>query len=235
MVYISHTMQKLKKLAWIEELLPNVVAPKNMLGGVGYYLDEKWILTLVEFSKTTEHKGRSYPFELWNGCLFPVEEIKQTKVWSLFQFLENHPVKKNCLYLPADSQDFEEEVKAVLREIVKGNPLFGIWKKGESKAAQKNRFSQEANEMEELLEEPLDVSRPRLFDTEGPSKKSNSQKTKANRKKASQKKLPSKTKKIPDAKSKSPIRNSSPSKANKKNENAFLLSMLNKNKKNNPT
>ncbi|MBC7467233.1 MAG: hypothetical protein H7256_14680 [Bdellovibrio sp.] len=116
----------LNNLLWIEELLPTDVIQKSMHGGVGYYLDEKLVLILVESSFTYEHKGITYPYKIWNGCLFPIVRIKQNAVFAKFPFLENHPASPNWLYLPADTENFDEDVRLILRDIKKRNPLFGI-------------------------------------------------------------------------------------------------------------
>lgn len=116
----------LDNLLWIEDLLPREVhsAPKH--GGMAYYMDQKLVMILVEQSNSTyEHKGVSYPFQLWNGCILPVEYKKQSAFFLKFSFLENHPVNKDWLYIPADTEDFEDDVKKYVREIVRGNPLLG--------------------------------------------------------------------------------------------------------------
>jgi hypothetical protein len=118
--------QILDNLAWIEELLPREVesAPKH--GGMAYYLEQKLVLILVEQSNSTyDHKGVSYPFQIWNGAILPVEYKKQSAFFLKFSFLENHPANKDWLYIPAESEDFEEEVKQFVREIIRGNPLLG--------------------------------------------------------------------------------------------------------------
>lgn len=118
--------QVLNNLLWIEELLPPETesAPKN--GGMAYFLDMKLIMILVEKrAGGYEHKGVSYPFELWNGCILPVEYKKQSAFFLKFSFLENHPANKDWLYIPADSENFEDEVKQFIREITKRNPLLG--------------------------------------------------------------------------------------------------------------
>lgn len=117
----------LDNLLWIEDLLPREVhsAPKH--GGMAYYMDQKLVMILVEQSNSTyEHKGVSYPFQLWNGCILPVEYKKQSAFFLKFSFLENHPFSKDWLYIPADTEDFEEDVKKYLREIARGNPLLGL-------------------------------------------------------------------------------------------------------------
>ncbi len=123
--------------------------PRKMHGGIGYYLDDKLVLILLASSLSYEHKGRSYPFQLWNGCVIPVEKIKQSAVWVQFQFLENHPAHKDWLYIPADSEEIEEQVKLILKQIKKRNPLFGIPIKIKSTAP-------------EIVHEE-DFSQPRMF------------------------------------------------------------------------
>jgi hypothetical protein len=143
--------EKLKNLQWIEELLPMDVVSKSMHDGTGYYIDDRLVLILIESNKTRIHKGIEYPFEIWNGCFFPIEKIKQNAVFSRFLFLENHPGLKDSLYLPAENEDFAENVKLILREIKKENPLFGIYIK-----VKKVKFL--ADDLNEN-----DTSKPRLF------------------------------------------------------------------------
>lgn len=172
-------MSELGNLLWIEELLPAEVVPKRMLGGVGYYLDEKLILILIESSRSREHKGISYPFELWNGCLFPIEKIKQNTVWAKFNFLENHPAHKNCLYLPVESQDIEDEVKLVFRELKKRSPLFGITAK--ETASEKRARLQATSDDVNMLKPSLFNTGPVAPKDEKPKLKS-AKKIKANKK-----------------------------------------------------
>ncbi len=118
--------QILDNLLWIEELLPAEVESMPKHGGMAYYLDMKLIMILVEDSSSTyEHKGVSYPFQIWNGCILPVEYKKQNAFFLKFSFLENHPANKDWLYIPADSENFEDEVRQFVREITKRNPLLG--------------------------------------------------------------------------------------------------------------
>lgn len=118
-------MATLKKLAWIQEHLSEDVIEESMHDGKGYFWHEKLVLILIESSLTSLHRGVHYPFQIWNGCFFPVEKIKQNAVIKKFLFLENHPVLQNCLYLPAEDENFEEHARLVIREIFGGNPLFG--------------------------------------------------------------------------------------------------------------
>lgn len=151
----------LSNLTWIEELLPTDVLQKSMHGGTGYYFDDRLILILVESVSSYEYKGVSYPFKIWNGCFFPIERIKQNAVFAKFPFLENHPASPNWLYLPADSEDFAEQVKLIVREIKKQNPLFGIPIKISTKKSNINSNDDE-----------IDTSKPRLFRDVAASEKS---------------------------------------------------------------
>lgn len=131
----------LDNLYWIEELLPPGIesAPKH--GGMAYYRDMKLILILVEKRDGGyEHKGVTYPFAIWNGCIIPVEYKKQNAFFLKFSFLENHPANRDWLYIPADTENFEEEVRQFLREIHRENPLLGTPVKG--KAMSKEQDSQ---------------------------------------------------------------------------------------------
>lgn len=145
-------------LYWIEELLPNEVISKKIPNGVGYYLEDKFILFLSEDSKTTLHKGITYPFQLYFGVFFPIVKLKHNAVIAKFSFLENHPIKKEWLYLPAENENFEEEVKLVLREVLKKNPLFGIPVK---ETASEKRARENADEIP-------DPRKPSLFNTDAP-------------------------------------------------------------------
>lgn len=117
----------LRNLYWIEELLPHDIQMMPKHGGQAYYLDSHLVLILVERSESTyEHKGVTYPFDLWKGCIFPIEQKKQNAFFIKYVFLENHPCNKNWLYIPAESENFEDEVKQMLREISRRNPLLGI-------------------------------------------------------------------------------------------------------------
>ncbi|WP_413577742.1 hypothetical protein ACLVWU_04750 [Bdellovibrio sp. HCB290] len=116
----------LDNLLWIEELLPPGYDCHPKHGGMAYYVDMKLVLILVERRGLYEHKGISYPFELWNGAIFPVLKKAQNAFFLKYLFLENHPANKDWLYIPADQDDFEEQIKQMMREISKANPLLGL-------------------------------------------------------------------------------------------------------------
>lgn len=123
----------INELLWIEELLPHDILMIPKFGGHAYFLDEHLVLILVERAERTyEHKGVTYPFDLWRGAIFPVQQRRQNAFFLKYLFLENHPVNKDWLYIPMESENFEEEVKQMLREISKRNILLGIPLKSEA-------------------------------------------------------------------------------------------------------
>jgi hypothetical protein len=129
----------IKNLLWIEEHLPHDIQMVPKHGGNAYYLDSHLVLILVERRESTyEYKGVTYPFDLWRGCIFPIEQKKQNAFFIKYVFLENHPTNKNWLYIPAESENFEEEVKQMLHEISRRNPLLGIPVKFEGPAKTKS-------------------------------------------------------------------------------------------------
>lgn len=117
----------LNNLYWIQEMLPPAAEAIPKHKGLAFYMDMRLILILVEQSNSTyEHKGVSYPFQLWNGLILPVEYKKQSAFFMKYSFLENHPFSKDWLYIPAESENFEEEARLIIREISRGNPLLGL-------------------------------------------------------------------------------------------------------------
>lgn len=118
---------RLEDLLWIEEQLPPELEMIPKHGGHAYFLGDRLVLILVEHpDRVYEYKGVTYPFDLWKGCIFPIEQKKQNAFFLKYLFLENHPFNKDWLFIPAESEHFEEEVKQMLREISKRNPLLGI-------------------------------------------------------------------------------------------------------------
>lgn len=128
----------LDNLLWIEELLPHDIQMIPKHGGQAYFLDGNMVLILVERPGSHyEHKDVTYPFDLWKGCIIPVEQKKQNAFFLKYLFLENHPANKNWLYIPAESENFEDEVKQLLREISRRNVLLGLPMKLEGPAQRK--------------------------------------------------------------------------------------------------
>ncbi len=120
---------ELSHLLWIEETLPRQYRRKRMFGGFAYYIEEKLILVIFESYGNKEHRGQKFNFEIWNGCMFPVEKDLHSEVLKVFPFFINHPVLPKWLYLPAESENFENNVELIIKEIRRKNFWFGTFPK----------------------------------------------------------------------------------------------------------
>lgn len=136
--------KELNNLNWIEYLLPKEFIRKPMFGGFAYYCGHKMVLALFENNE---------PRSNWNGCLFPSEREFHPTILKKFGYLSNHPVLPKWLYLPLDSENFENHVEEVLKEIRRRSPLFGVIPKAK-KAKPKSQVVQN---------EKIDTRKPRMF------------------------------------------------------------------------
>lgn len=113
-------------LKWVEELLPQDFLRKPMFGGFGYYIEDRIVLALFESPGDNSYKNKIFDFDIWNGCLFPVERENHTAILKKFPFLSTHPVLTKWLYLPVDTENFDSNVALVLKEIKRRSEFFGV-------------------------------------------------------------------------------------------------------------
>ena len=153
----------LEHLLWIEELLPegNYIK-KSMFGGKAYYIGPKIVLALFGSEGDYEHKGEVHDFEIWNGCMFPVEKMYHPALLKKFPFLVNHPVLPKWLYLPYDSEDFEDHATLIMKNILRNQNVWGtIPKDKKSKGAKTVKVKEEKISKQDYLI-------PRMFQDEKP-------------------------------------------------------------------
>lgn len=151
-----------QQLKWIEDLLPeDEYRRKAMFGGFAYYLSDKLILLLFETPGERSYRKQTYNFELWNGCMFPVEREYHEKALQRFSYLIPHPVLPKWLYLPLDTENFDDLVTEIVAQVIKPQGFWGTIPKAKSKKG-KNR----SKPVEEPLSLKLDTRRPRLFSDE---------------------------------------------------------------------
>jgi len=152
-----------RELKWIEDLLLDLLPEdeyrrKSMFGGFAYYVGEKMVLATFESTGNTKYKNKTYPYEIWNGCMFPVEREHQEKALARFPFLVSHPILPKWLYLPLETENFEELVTDVMHQAVK--PL-GYWGSIPKPKGSKKRMKEEKS-----VSEKIDTRRPRMFSDE---------------------------------------------------------------------
>lgn len=116
-------------LDWVEEALPADFSRKHMFGGYAYYYESRLILVIFESPGEKTYKGRRADFDLWDGCLFPAEREHHEAIKKLFPMLVNHPVLGKWLYLPQQTEDFEEVATRVIRQLLRRADLFGVYPK----------------------------------------------------------------------------------------------------------
>lgn len=150
--------KRLENLDWIEDLLPKFIVRKAMFGGFAYYVEQKMVLAIFEDEKTRTYKNKTAKYAIWNGCMFPVEKHLHAEILEQYPFLTNHPVLPKWLYLPAESENFENNVEEIILQIRKRNENFGVIPKSKNKKlttkAKKEKF------------EKIDTRRPRMFSDE---------------------------------------------------------------------
>ncbi len=105
-----------------------------MFGGFAYYIDQKIFLTIFENEGDFVFKNETFDFEIWNGCLFPIEKEFHPKAFQKFPFLKNHPVLKKWLYLPLKTENFDDCVIQILKDILKPNSFWGVRVKPKNKS-----------------------------------------------------------------------------------------------------
>lgn len=111
---------------WVEDLLPIGYLRKPMFGGRAYYLNEKLILTIFENPGDRQYKDKIADFDIWNGCLFPAEREHHAEIIKKFPQLFNHPILGKWLYAPQDTEDFEDLVTKIIRQIPGRLDIFGV-------------------------------------------------------------------------------------------------------------
>lgn len=123
----------LTSLKWIEQLLPADNLRKPMFGGFGYYVEDRIVLAIFEGSEDRVYKKQTFNFDIWNGCLFPVDREKHTEIKKIFPILIPHPILTKWMYLPSQTEDFENHVEKIMKEVRRGSLLFGVIPKSKKK------------------------------------------------------------------------------------------------------
>lgn len=149
-----------QELYWIESLLPEGgFRRKAMFGGFAYYLDEKIILITFEAGNKTKSKIN------WNGCMFPVEHEYQSQILEQFPVLSPHPVLPKWLYLPLETEGFDEWVTDILRVALRPHSLWGSLPK-EKKKSSGGKESAKKDKL--VIDTKINTRRPRMFSDEAP-------------------------------------------------------------------
>ena len=150
-----------KELIWIESdiLYRTDYLRKNMFGGFGYYLGQKIFMAIFENEGDFVFKDKTYNFEIWRGCLFPIEKEFHAKALQKFLFLFSHPVLKKWLYLPLNTENFDDCVIQILRDVIKPNSFWGVIVK--PKKLQKKLVTEKSKKTKNISAQ--DMRTPKMF------------------------------------------------------------------------
>lgn len=118
-------------LIWAFEAFENMPSffSKRMFGGLAAYLHDKMVLVLVENPGDKEYRNKKFDFDIWNGVLLPTEREFHQSLKQDYPNLIQHPVLGKWLYLPMDSEEFEESLLKISEFIASKDPRFGVFPK----------------------------------------------------------------------------------------------------------
>ena len=100
---------------------------KRMFGGMASYVHHRMVSLLAENPGDRTYRGVDYGFDVWNGVLYPTDYDQHESLQSDFPSLIQHPVLKKWLYLPLESDDFEDTVHECSLRIRRNDKRFGIY------------------------------------------------------------------------------------------------------------
>lgn len=146
------------ELKWIEDFLPEEgYRRKAMFGGFSYYIEEKMILLMFE----TDDKR-------WNGVMFPVDMEFHPQALAKFSELQEHSILPKWLFLPLETEGFEELVPEILREVLRPNSIWGTIPKGKGKKSTDDspRAKKKKDKELEGISARMDTRTPRMFSDE---------------------------------------------------------------------
>lgn len=159
-----------RELKWVEEELPfEEFLRKPMFGGFAYYFGPVLKLVMFEVEGDNRYRDHVYPFEVWNGCLFPAEREHHEVLLKKFPFLVNHPVLPKWLYLPVKTEDFENLVVKVLKDVLKPTGLWGVIPKGKKPKTKKEAVKKPSSRAKKETvatkksSKSLDTKKPKMF------------------------------------------------------------------------
>lgn len=141
------------ELKWIEDLLPEErYRRKAMFGGFAYYIEEKIVLVLFESDDIR-----------WNGAMFPLEREFHPKALAKFPILKPHAILPKWLYLSIETENFDEIVPDILKEVLRPTSFWGSIPKTKGK---KGKAAQTKKKIDEGISTKIDTRKPRMFSDE---------------------------------------------------------------------
>ncbi len=98
----------------------------RMFGCLTIFFRGKMVVVIAESPGEKTYRGKRYKFDLWDGVMWPTSREFQNSLLEEFPNLCPHPVLGKWLYLPRQSEDFEESIQTLVRLIRRNDPRLGI-------------------------------------------------------------------------------------------------------------
>lgn len=99
---------------------------KPMFGCLAAYVQGRMVMVLTEDPGDRSYRGKTYPYDIWDGIMLPTDKDKHESLIREFGGLRPHPVLGKWLYLPASDENFETIAREIARRIAQGDPRLGI-------------------------------------------------------------------------------------------------------------
>lgn len=99
---------------------------KRMFGGLSIYMHGKLMLMLAESHGDTSYRGKTFPYEIWNGVLLPSRKDRHEELLQHHPTLVPHPILASWLYLKSSNEQFEAICEDLLNKTLCNAPLYGV-------------------------------------------------------------------------------------------------------------
>ncbi len=106
---------------------------KSMFGCLAVYYGGLNVALLASDPGSNTYRNEVFDFDLWDGILIPTDRVHHASLLKEFPELKIHPVLGKWLYLPQQTEGFEEILMRLIRKIKLTDPRFGILPKSRAK------------------------------------------------------------------------------------------------------
>lgn len=115
------------------------IVTRPMFGCLAIYYQGLNVALLANETGTKTYRETIYPFDLWDGVLLPTSREHHRSLQTDFNDLVVHPVLGKWLYLPQQTEGFEDILETLVRLIRRNDPRFGIVPQAKAKKNQQRR------------------------------------------------------------------------------------------------
>lgn len=99
---------------------------RRMFGGLAIYFNGLLVSVLMESPGEKSYRGKNFNFDIWDGIMIPTSREFHILLQKDLPDLVQHPVLGKWLYLPQQTEHFEESLSQVITLIKRRNYRIGI-------------------------------------------------------------------------------------------------------------